>query len=186
MSMQSYNTHNLRISRLALGSPKTKSHFNIILPIRSKVYYKKEGGDLLPSPGWMNNESKASSWPKVHFIPTNHLHVNFILTNHLHNLTCVNDLIERYLWMYQFILIPILELPHTFFLFNARNWKLYAKIFFFLLSFNCNILGIHLPSFRKNLKVHHLGINVFANGFNAQTNIIYTRGDTKLRLMAML
>ncbi len=111
--MQSCNTHNLGISGLPLGSPKTKSHFNIIHTTRSKVYYKEEGDDLLPSQGCISNKSKASSWPKVNFILTNCLHVDFILTNHLHNLTCVNDLIVRYLSMYHFILIPILKLPHT-------------------------------------------------------------------------
>ncbi len=113
VNMQSYSTHNLGISRLPLGSPKTKSHFNIIHTTRFKVYYREEGGDLLPSQGCISNESKESSWPKVNFVLTNRLHVDFILTNHLHNLTCVNDLIARCLWMYHFILIPILELPHT-------------------------------------------------------------------------
>jgi hypothetical protein len=128
--MQSYNTHNLGISRFPLWSPKTKSHINIIHTTRSKVYYKEEGGDLLPSQGCINNESKASSWPKVNFILTNRLHVDFILTNHLHNLTCVNDLIVRCLWMYHFILIHILKLPHTP-LSLVHGIENYTPIFFF-------------------------------------------------------
>jgi hypothetical protein len=87
--------------------------------------------------------------------------------------------------MYHFILIPILELPHTPLSLMHRIENYTPIYLFFLLSFNCNIWGIHLPSFRKNLRVHHLGVNVFANGVNAQRSTIDIRGGKKLRLKSM-
>ncbi len=41
----------MRISRLPLGSPKTKCHLGVGPVAKHKVYYKGEGGGLPPSLG---------------------------------------------------------------------------------------------------------------------------------------
>jgi hypothetical protein len=53
----------LTISRLPLGSPRTKSHLDVGPVEKCKVYYKGEGGGFPPSPG--RGESCVSMLPVV-------------------------------------------------------------------------------------------------------------------------
>jgi hypothetical protein len=54
MNMQNCKIHNLRILELSFGNSGIKNHFNLVLMMRSKVYYKEEGEDLFSSIGHVN------------------------------------------------------------------------------------------------------------------------------------
>jgi hypothetical protein len=78
-----------------------KKHFNVNLMMRSRVYYREEGGDFFPNLGYMN------------IVSSKQIKVVFIFINHIHCLACVCDLFVRCMCIYHFILIRILEFPHT-------------------------------------------------------------------------
>jgi len=67
----------LAISGLSLGSPRTKSHLDVGLVERHKVYYKGEGGGFLQVQGMVSLVSSNCPWfvlaPKVLQLCTNHL-----------------------------------------------------------------------------------------------------------------
>jgi len=67
----------LAISRLPLGNPETKSHLDVGLVERHKVYYKGEGGGFPKSGPWWVLWIQVCLWlvlaPKVFKLCTNHL-----------------------------------------------------------------------------------------------------------------
>jgi hypothetical protein len=67
----------LRISRLPLGNPETKSHLNVGLMERDRVYYKGEGGGFPQVWAVVSLVSPSCPWlilaPKVLQLHTNHL-----------------------------------------------------------------------------------------------------------------
>jgi hypothetical protein len=54
MNMQNCKIHNLRILELSFGNSGIKNHFNLVLMMRSKIYYREEGEGLFPSIGHVN------------------------------------------------------------------------------------------------------------------------------------
>jgi hypothetical protein len=54
MNMQNCKIHNLRILELSFGNSGRKSHFSLVLMMKSKVYYKELGEGLFPSIGHVN------------------------------------------------------------------------------------------------------------------------------------
>ncbi len=67
----------LAISRLRLGSPRTKCHLDVGLMERHKIYYKGEGGDFPQVWAVVSLVSPSCPWlvlaPKVLQLCTNHL-----------------------------------------------------------------------------------------------------------------
>jgi hypothetical protein len=94
----------LGISRLPLGSPKTKSHLDVSPVARHKVYYKGEGGGFRKSRPWWVLWVYGCIWlvlaPKMLQLCTNQVIVWFVQVR-------VSD------WLLVILPNPILKLQHT-------------------------------------------------------------------------
>jgi hypothetical protein len=77
MSPKVAGVPSLGISKLPLGSPRTKSHLDVALMERHKVYYKGEGGGFPQVRAMVNLVNLSCPWfvlaPKVLQLCTNHL-----------------------------------------------------------------------------------------------------------------